>query len=255
VSCSCLLVGLSAGSASALSINPTFVDGGGETWDATRMGVVNQAITDWELVIGDSQTVNVTFDFTNAGGSGYLGQWQASYSGIPAGTDLYAWTTGMDHAIHFNADRFGGGNPLWWDPTPLDGSDQLFDDFDALSVARHEIGHLMGFTDGFYERMAGTAGSDKWTDENIIAGVFDSLGLNVTMAGSGNGHVADAGSSAGDLMVPTVTNSIRRDISTLDLDMLELAYGYTIIPESSTAFLLSCGLVGLGFCGRKQGRS
>ena len=53
-----------SGGVEALQINPTFVSGSGESWDSTRIGVINQAIADWELSILDEQTVDVSFTFS-----------------------------------------------------------------------------------------------------------------------------------------------------------------------------------------------
>jgi hypothetical protein len=213
---------LGAAGAHALTINPTFVDGAGETWDATRMGVIDQAIADWEAQIGDAQIIDVSFEFASAGAT-YLGQWGAS------------------------ASLLAGANYIWWDATPLDGTDQPFEAWDALSVTRHEIGHMLGFVDGFYYRSWGDTNSDKWVDEHIAGGIFDPGTLNVLMSAGNYGHVDDSGAMAGDLMVPSLVNSVRRDISTTDLDLLQSAYGYTILtPEPGTAILLGLGLTTLG---------
>jgi hypothetical protein len=236
---------LGAAGAHALTINPTFVDGAGETWDATRMGVIDQAIADWEAQIGDAQIIDVSFEFASAGAT-YLGQWGASAS-LFAGTDVYAWTPGVTHTMRFNVDYFAGANYIWWDATPLDGTDQPFEAWDALSVTRHEIGHMLGFVDGFYYRSWGDTNSDKWVDEHIAGGIFDPGTLNVLMSAGNYGHVDDSGAMAGDLMVPSLVNSVRRDISTTDLDLLQSAYGYTILtPEPGTAILLGLGLTTLG---------
>ena len=69
-----------SGGAEALQINPIFVSGGGESWDSTRIGVINQAIADWELSVLDEQIVDVSFTFSEVGTSGYLGTWNGSGS-------------------------------------------------------------------------------------------------------------------------------------------------------------------------------
>ena len=221
---------LAAGGAEALQINPSFVDGAGQTWNSTRRGVISQAIEDWELWILEDQTVDVTLTFSHAGTGGYLGQWGVSGS-FYEGTDIYPWTDGVIQTIHFNVDVFPntGSGYLWWDSTPDTADDQPIDGWDALSVARHEMGHMMGFTDGFYVDDVFTPSErNRWRD-HIVGTTFDPGGLNVTMASAGNlGHVANSGSTAGDLMTPAQVNGVRTTISQIDLAMLALAHDYTI---------------------------
>ena len=235
-----------------LSINPTYLDSAGETWDPTSRGVVEQAISEWLAVLdsinpSDDHQIDITFDFTNAGATGYLGQWQGSSSGLFAGDNRLPWEN-TTHIIHFNADRFDDSQPnySWWDPTPADdGSDQPFEAWDLLSVARHEIGHALGFT-SFYAYDLATA-SEFYPWESLITNVgpdaiFDLGGLNVTLASPTDvAHVANSGSSLDDLMTPALPNGTRHYISDLNLQMLSLAYGYRIIPEPSVFSLLALG--------------
>ena len=191
------------------------------------------------------RAINITFNFTNAGSSGYLAQWAGSYY-VPQGTDLYPWTSGVTHKISFNADHFTGTHYTWWDPTPATSDDLPSVTWDALSVARHELGHALGFTDGFYYDNFGTDDRiDKWSS-HITGTTFDPGGLNVSMDSASNlSHLLDDEATAGDLMVPALPNGLRRDISTTDLNMLQLAYGYQLVPEPSPLVLLVIGVVGV----------
>lgn len=232
-----------AAGAQALVINPTFSNNAGETWTAARQGVINQAIADWQAVIDEDQTVDVTVTFANAGAGGYLGQWQGG-GGFFAGTDIYPWTDGAVHTITFNADLFSGANYIWWDPTPETDGDVPSAGWDALSTARHEIGHMMGFTEGYYvDNFLEPGQLNRWLDQ-VTGTTFDPGGLNVSLAASWDkSHVLNGGATAGDLMNPSRLNGVRSDISMTDLEMLALAHGYTIIPEP-----LSLALFAIGAC-------
>jgi hypothetical protein len=224
--------------ARAITINPTYVNGAGQTWSQTEKDVIQQAINDWQTALPESRTVNVMFDFTNAGTGGYLGMWEGSYS-LYAGTDVYPWISGVTHDIHFNADLFSG--TTWWDPTPTTSNDLPSNKWDALSVARHEIGHMMGFTDSFYvDNFYTPQEFDKW-GIHISGSTFDPGGLNVSMQSTSDlGHVSNSGSTAGDLMVTALGPGVRRGISATDLNMLHLAYNYTIVlPKTPTTYTLT----------------
>ncbi len=249
-----------------LNINPTFTDGAGQTWTADRMGVVNQAISEWEAIFAvdaqaNGQTVNVEFDFTT--GESYLGLWSSEGSTIartnppvnpegllrPWDTDVTmpngSYTRGnMTQTISLNADLFTGANYVWFDPTPLDGSDQPFEGWDALSVMRHEIGHMMGFTTLYGVIPAGTSSvvSDWELQVSTVgpATMFDAGGLDLELAASDNlGHFAN--SVTDDLMLVAIPNGQRRFISDNDIAALETAYDYDLVPEPATMSLLLFG--------------
>ncbi len=226
-----LVMLLLTSSAWALNIVTTYIDAEGFTWDTIKRGVMDQAIADWETWILDSQTVEVDVTFISAGNS-ILGQWSGGTSSIPRGTDIYPWTDNVSQTIKFNVDLFTGSNNLWWDPTPLTSSDMPFDHWDALSVARHEIGHMMGFTTGLYFNDYGPPWrTDRWAMQ-ISGTTFDSGGLNIQMASTNNlGHVLDAGPTEDDLMTPSIVNGTRNKISMIDLQMLELAHGYSLLQR------------------------
>lgn len=225
----------------ALDIVPTFTNSAGQIWTAERIAVVNQAITDWEAAIMDDHTVNIEFDFTNAGTS-YLGQWGLSIS-YYSGDDIRPWYDGCTHTIHFNADLMDDGlaNYLWWDTTPSTADDQPFEAWDALSVARHELGHAMGFTTSYVDNIGEANETALWENQIDGSNIFDAGGLNVQM----DGDLVHLDQSLDDLMIPSLLNSIRRDISGTDLAMLSVAYGYTVTPEPASVLLLTVGGVGM----------
>jgi hypothetical protein len=219
---------LIAGRAHGIDIVPTFVDGAGQTWDSSKRAVIDQAISDWDARILNNETIPVTFDFTNAGTSSYLGLWQGNYT-LSVGTNIYPWTSGVQQVVHFNADQMDSSQPNYLLFTL--GSIP-FANWDALSVARHELGHMLGFTDQFYVDDFSEAGqTDKWSS-HIVGTTFDPGGLNVQLAAADNlSHTADSGSTANDLMNPALPNGLRRTISANDQGMLEEAYRYQMAPD------------------------
>ena len=240
--------------AANLVINPIYVDAEGESWDATRQAIVDQAISDWTNVLGapggQTYEFDITFSFDRAGTGGRLARWNGSGSNLFVGDDLLPWNKAT-HVVNFNADVLDTSlsNYLWWDPSPGDGSDQPFVAWDALSVARHEIGHALGYTNDFYTYDFGAPSQSKpWGDLISDVGgtpVFDAGGLNIGMNSfSDISHVANSGLSQDDLMTPAIVNGTRREISQINIDMLTTAYGYEVIPEPSAIILVaSSGLL------------
>jgi hypothetical protein len=234
-----------------LMIDVTFVDTVAGSWDDTRRGVVNQAIADWQQVLtgisdgavgSTSASIHFTADFTSAGAT-YLGLMQSNYVAFP-GDNVRPWSTGVVHQLHFNADFLNGANRLWFDPTPSDaGTDKAFPDWDALTVARHEMGHMLGFTGIFVDDFVNTNQS-PWTSL-IVNDVFDPGGLNVAMEPDDVSHVL----ANNLLMDRSLSNAEGRiAISSLEAQMLSKAYGYTLaaVPEPGSWCLLLAAMVPAG---------
>ena len=227
---------MAAQGAHALQINVTYDNGAGETWTAGRTAVIEQTIADWEAEILNNQTVDVTVTFKAAGAGSYLGNWQGTGS-FSLGTDIFPWTSGISHTVRFNADRMDTGlsHQLWWDSTPETADDIPQPHWDALSVARHEFGHMMGFTDGLYvDNFARGTEVNRWTT-HVDVRTFDTGGLNVLLdevAGNPGifdlSHLENVGAGTDDLMTAALFNGSRNEISMLDTQMLELAHDYTL---------------------------
>ena len=203
-----------------------------QAWDAAHQAVVMEAIQDWEHRILDNQTIDVTFDFTHAADS-YLAEWQGGGS-VEVGANLYPWTPGLSQTIHFNLDAIGPTSSV----VEFSTGSISANNFDALTAARHEMGHMLGFTQNYYkDDFQGPNQSDKWT-RHISGTTFDPAGLNVQMSGelitdpnTGQmvpdlSHVANVT----DLMSTQLGVNTRRPIGATDLKMLELAYKYAMIP-------------------------
>ncbi|MEQ1826976.1 MAG: hypothetical protein ABL921_13560 [Pirellula sp.] len=229
-----------------LILNATYINGASQVWNSTTQGVVQQAINDWRQVFsgvnGATQAINFNVSFSNAGTGGYLGQWQGSFSAFP-GDSVRPWSLGTTHNIFFNADMLNAAlsNKLWFDPTPTTSGDQPASDWDALSVARHEIGHMLGFSTLYKDNVFQINQTDPWASR-IVGNIFDPAGLNVLM----NADQAHLATPTGNLMSPSLLNGVRIGISGTEASMLSLAYGYNItaVPETSSLLLL-CALIPL----------
>lgn len=224
-----------------LEIVPSFVDGGGYSWDAVKRGVIERAIADWEAVIADEGRVYVTFSLSAMGADGYGALARLRYAIFPAeGSSLFPWSEGLDLSVSFNTDRFTGAYYIWWDPTPWSDGDQPAGTWDALTLARHELGHILGFTAGFYFADVRLPSQyDKWR-VHVVGDVFDPGGLAVKLASTMDvSHVADPM----DLMHPVLRTCIRKPISEIDLKMLALAYGYRVVPEPAAGLAVAVVLL------------
>lgn len=228
---SSLLCLLAAWRAEAVTVVPTFLDAPDQSWTDIEKTIITQAIGDWQNRVLDNQTINVTFDFTHVGGLGtsnsYLAEWNGDVSAFP-GANLYPWSAGITQTVHFNEDLM---DPTLPNHLEFTTGTVTPTNWDALSVIRHELGHMMGFTQDFYfNDFNGPAQTDKWTS-HITGTTFDPGGLKVQMNSATDlSHTFDGGVTAGDLMNPSLTNGERRNISGTDLKMLEVAYRYAMIP-------------------------
>jgi hypothetical protein len=245
--CLAWVVFLFAAPAQALTINAIFTDGASETWTAQRQAVIQHAIDDWEAVIGENESYDIEFDFTNAGGSSYLASWSGAIS-ASLGDNIRPWAY-TTHTITFNTHFLNTllPNYTWFDPTPTDDTgDPPAAHWDALSVALHEIGHSLGFVNNFFvDNFFEDPGEvNHWGDQIDGSGVFDPGDLNVQMVGD-YAHYADAGATTDLLMNPSITTGMRQSINSLDTSMLNRAYGYSIVPEPGAAILLGFGLLAL----------
>ncbi len=238
--------------------------GSGNTWTATfnnpttnaAVSLSNLTITTGVLrvYVGARQLGTTTLGIGGPGGFGA--------SGTPAWLDTVE-ARGQAGALLTTPTDFGPwGGALTFD---LDaswyfGTGGLAGKDDFLSVATHELGHLLGF---------GTAGS--W-DARISGAKF--TGANSTAANGGIqaslsgdlGHWADGtmstifGTSTAQetAMDPVITVGAQKFFTTLDFAGMR-DIGWTVVPEPSTAGLVLGGLLLLGskkrrFSAKARGR-
>jgi hypothetical protein len=280
-----LLAGFSS-DARAISIQLSF----GTGFTTAEQLVTREAASRWESLIVSNEmfAINVSKSLlapTQLGfASGYTSTGGTLMNGRQAGTP-----TGGNIA-------FNSGVGFFVDPTPADDVEYIpsaalptyltadpadpviLGQFDLLSTAIHEIGHVLGISSGFESfashiqpSQSGAhqayvfASTPALGDEQIdyLAGFFlhgsallPLMEANPDEGGSVGGlpsHLDDilstVDTSGGlfplDAMNPGLNVGERRLISNVDLDMLADAYGYTVVPEPSAALLLGLGLIGL----------
>jgi len=214
------LLALAPNAWAALTLDITFDDSNQGVWSQLQKDVVLQAAAEWEAGFAAydlDTTISFGMDFRNEGGAAAV-TYGWVWGGVPGpGEDTRPWLgTGHFMGVHPTA--------LWWDPTPATDGDVPGGSYDALTVIRHELGHLLGFTGGLYfDDWGGPQFRDVWQDA-IVGGVFDPGGLNVSMTGANNEHTNGAG-----LMDTFIFPGQRFDID-LTMDMIAHAYDLQLLP-------------------------
>lgn len=203
------------GAATTINVNFTDTTGADAATKALRETVFNQAVADWEAALWVpplktvTLTIDVEFKVLPKGKGGATSMFMADAMGLPKSVTMM---------ISTNTDVF-------YDATLGTAGDIPADKKDAYSVARHEIGHAMGFAHN-------PPGYLKW-NACVAGAAFDCNGATATLAGgagdaNGQSHV-DETAHAGDLMNLTVGLGNRRGISGLDKSMLSAAFGYLLV--------------------------
>jgi hypothetical protein len=229
------------GSARGFTITPTFYDGAGQTWNATEEAVVNAAIESWTSrlsIPGAVQDIPINFEFIH--GNGELAYWSGEPLTLPTGTN--PTTAGINHLVAINVDLMDTSLPYYMSFTL---GDVAQNNWDALSVLRHELGHALGFTTLYTDGN----GQGVWQKHVTVSGgvaTFDAGGLNLVLDGPTNeSHVSSVGEGASDLMSSFLPNGVRKDVSAADVAALSLAYGFAAVPEPGTVGVLGLGVVGM----------
>ncbi len=202
-------------------------------WNDVQKAVVNQAVTDWEDAFNAYQidgTVSFGIDFRNTGAAAVTYGWDVGWAYLGTGFSSRPW---------LNTGHYMGIQPnvMWWDPTPAIDGDGIYG-YDALTLIRHELGHMLGSQPGLYFDNIYTGNQTDVWESQIVGNTFDPGGLNVTMSYGDHGH------TSGGLMNPILNAGYRLDVDQT-MDMFVVAYGLQPIPEPMTMTLLVIGSVAI----------
>lgn len=264
----CLLSSGVLSTASALTINRTFVGGiaptvttgGGDIVD-----IFNTAADWWEASILDSHTLDIDFGWDTLAGN-TLGSASTTTS-VPI-------TTGL---IRFDNDR----TDWFLDATPTDDADyqtftetsqdlgggvvntsrqfdaffgDAFGRFDLLTVAAHEIGHLLGVVDVV---------ANPLPDPFLITSPRPNAGTLIDTVALGGGHLSPV-SYPNTLMNPFVSRSVRRSQSTIDILAAAERTGFvdlnldplapSTVAEPAPLAMITFGLLTAALVRRRQAR-
>jgi len=205
----------------ALIIKPDYGD-----FKDEELQVLQEAVKEWADLFSCSDNKTVPIQFVCDNTIGPLGEadtfWKAD------GDVLRAVVRLKNNKIKFELDP-----PDKW-PGPIQD-----DVFDALSVAKHEIGHALGWSDQGSKFMAHVEVVDgnRFYDMNHDR-VFNNDDYDLQDGDDWLGHAN--GNIETELMW-TIVNWTRYEPTLHHARVLADAYGYCVVPEPATVCLLALG--------------
>lgn len=211
------------GPASALNIQPNY-----GAFQGDELKVLQDAVKEWAdlLPCTDGKTIPVSFvcDINLS---------------ILGSTNTIFDQNGNVVSATVTLDNDG----LYWTLTdPANWPAGHEDDVDALLVAKHEVGHAIGFIDGgkFMNKVKVVNGN-RFYDMNGD-GVYNDNDFDLEDTPTGwEGHAA----SSSALMNGGMPPATRKHPSMHEAQVLGDAYGYCVTPEPGSLLTLMCGCVGI----------
>lgn len=139
---------------------------------------------------------------------------QKSFSNRQVGKRFQPWAGSIS---------FKGSADYFFDPTPETSEDVPQEKFDFISLATHEIGHVLGFASA--PAFSALENGATFTGKAAVA----AYGGEAVPLEADLGHLADGTESDGveALMTPKLRNGIRQKPTTLDIAVL-LDLGYSV---------------------------
>ncbi|HUU42732.1 MAG TPA: PEP-CTERM sorting domain-containing protein [Planctomycetota bacterium] len=190
--------------------------------------------------------------------------------------DLLPCSDSLSIAVNFSCDNNLGDNDLaktWhWNPDPqghitsvdiVMNNDELYwtltdpkqwdsshdNDHDALTVAKHEMGHALGWTVfvGLFDNNVKTVDGNRFYDMNDD-NIFNDNDFDLVDNVDCGTHAA----SSTDLMYARLPPATRRHPTVHHAAVLGDAFGYCVVPEPTTMLLVAAGTTGFIWLRRRR---
>lgn len=198
-----------------------------------------------------ANTVTIYVGARNLGGALGVAGFGYDCSGYQSWIDMFD-----NRNSSTNFDPFGGAisfdlsSPWYFDPNPST-LESFPGEYDFFSVAVHEIGHILGFSNGTNAFAALTSGT------NFVGKAAEALYGGPIPLSPDLSHWAQGVTSGGYevSMDPAISNNLRKSFTALDFAALQdIGYIVDAIPEPSEVSLVVTGFVVIGVSLRQRWR-